>query len=44
MIRCSTQMRDLYAADIAWLLDEVERLRRDGSVAQSVTNLQRGAS
>ena len=26
VIRCSTQMRDLYADDIAWLLDEVERL------------------
>ena len=31
-------------ADIAWLLAEVERLRRDDSVVQSVTNLQRGAS
>lgn len=31
-------------ADIAWLLAEVERLRRDDSVAQGVTNLQRGAS
>lgn len=31
-------------ADIAWLLAEVERLRRDEPVAQGVTNLQRGAS
>lgn len=31
-------------ADIAWLLAEVERLRRDESVAHGVTNLQRGAS
>ena len=31
-------------ADIAWLLAEVERLRRDEPVAQDVTNLQRGTS
>ena len=31
-------------ADIAWLLAEVERLRRDEPVAQDVTNLQRGDS
>ena len=31
-------------ADIAWLLAEVERLRRDEPVAQDVTNLQRGES
>jgi hypothetical protein len=28
-------------ADIAWLLDEVERLRRDDSVAQDVTKQER---
>ena len=30
---------DAYVADIAWLLDEVERLRNDKSVAQDVTNV-----
>lgn len=28
-------------ADIAWLLGEVERLRRDDSVVQGVTKLER---
>ena len=27
VIRMSSQMADLYAADIAWLLDEVDALR-----------------
>ena len=38
------EVYDHAPADIAWLLAEVERLRRDEPVAQDVTNLQRGTS
>ena len=37
-----TSLLDHAPADIAWLLDEVERLRRDDSVVQGVTKLQSG--